>query len=76
MVKSRLGQALLQLEKNLAAVKREQQQAEVALTAWRGRWQNNRDRIAQRLELIETQLDQLTDEPAIDTPRLSVVGAI
>lgn len=75
MVKSRLGQSLLQLEKNLTAVRQEQQRAEAALTEWRERWLDNRDRISQRLELIETQLDQLAGEPAPQSPQFSIVGA-
>ena len=76
MVMSRLGQALLQLENKLSAVKQEQQQAAVAVAEWQNRWHGKRDRIAQRLELIGSQLDQLAEQSGTDTPRLTLVGEL
>ena len=76
MVKSRLGQSLLRLECSLAECRQAEQRADIVLDQWRERWFKNRDRIAHRLELIETQLDQLTGETDSNRPQLSVVGVM
>jgi hypothetical protein len=76
MVKSRVGQSLLRLESSLAECKQAEQRADIVLDQWRERWLKNRDRIAHRLELIESQLDQLTGEDHPKRPQLSVVGVV
>jgi hypothetical protein len=76
MVKSRLGQSLLRLERSLAKSRQSEQRADIVLAQWRERWLEHRDRIAQRLELIESQFEQLTGEGSNNPPKLSVVGVV
>jgi len=76
MVKSRLGQSLLRLECSLSESRQGEQQAEIVLAQWRERWLEHRDRITRRLELIESQLVELTGESDNNRPKLSVVGAM
>jgi hypothetical protein len=76
MVKSRLGQSLLRLECSLANSRQNEQRADIVLAQWRERWSEHRDRIGQRLELIESQLAQLTGETSHAPPKLSIVGVV
>lgn len=76
MVKSRLGQSLRRLERSLANSRQSEQRADIVLAQWRERWWEHRDRIGQRLELIESQLAQLTGETSHNPPKLSIVGVV
>jgi len=71
---SRLGQSLLRLHRTLEQSRTEQENVESLMKSWQARWSTRRDEIARRLELIESQLQQM-GRSAPPAPRLSVVGA-
>ena len=72
-VRSRIGQSLIRLQRNLEQTRHEEDQVESMFNTWQEKWSNRRDQIARRLELIETQLESLAGD-ADDSPRLAVVG--
>jgi hypothetical protein len=71
--KSRLGQSLLRLHKTLEQGRIAEEGVESLLSSWQKKWSARRDEIANRLELIEQQLDEM-GRPSPAGPRLSIVG--
>ncbi|MGE3316696.1 MAG: hypothetical protein AB7O26_16385 [Planctomycetaceae bacterium] len=71
--KSRLGQSLLRLHQTLEQGRAAEEGVETLLSSWQKKWSTRRDEIANRLELIEQQLDEL-GRPSTAGPRLSIVG--
>lgn len=76
MIKSRLGQSLLRLQQSLTRHRRQQQQADSAFVQWQNKWIGRRDQIAERLELIESKLGDLSGESKISVPQLTLVGGL
>jgi septation ring formation regulator EzrA len=74
-MKSRIGKSLLKLHRSLERNRRQDEQVETLFEGWQRKWTDHRSRITQRLELIETQLDELADG-ASSEPKLAVVGAL
>lgn len=72
--RSRLGESLLRLQRHLTESRRTQNAAENDFLCWQERWAHRRDQIAHRLELIDSQLEQLVQENA-PLPQLMLVGA-
>jgi len=72
--RSRVGESLRRLQQHLEAARRSEDQVEKQFEAWQEKWSSRRDQIAQRLALIDSQLEQLvqTNPPK---PQLSLVGA-
>lgn len=84
-VKSRLGQALLRIQQSLEEGRREEAETKSRYALWRKSWLDRRERIAERLEYLETQLDRRAPpggwsaspelaESAEQPPHLVVVG--
>lgn len=71
--KSRLGESLLRLQRHLTESRRTHDAAENEFLSWQERWADRRDQIAHRLELIDSQLEQLAQENA-PQPQLMLVG--
>lgn len=72
--KSRLGESLLRLQRHLTESRRTHDAAEHEFLSWQERWADRRDQIAYRLELIDSQLEQLVQENA-PQPQLMLVGS-
>jgi len=68
-----LGQVLLRLHRNLEHAQRTQQETERQFAVWQARWSTRRDQIAQRLALIDAELEKLPSPPRL-RPHLSVVS--
>jgi hypothetical protein len=71
--KSRLGQSLMRLHQTLEQGRVAEDGVESLLSSWQKKWSARRDEIANRLELIEKQLDEM-GRPMSSTPKLTVVG--
>ena len=71
---SRLGRSLIRIHKEKDHSIVETAQADVLFSTWQQKWASRREEIARRLEMIESQLADLTesDEPR---PQLSLVGS-
>jgi septation ring formation regulator EzrA len=74
-MKSRIGRSLLKLHRSLERNRRRDEHVETLFEGWQKKWVDHRSRISQRLELIETQLDELAD-PIPAEPRLALVGVL
>src|SRR4029077_10986833 len=72
--RSCLGATLLRLQQNLEQTQKVDNQAEVQFRSWQEKWSSRRDQIAQRLALIDSQLEQLVQNNR-QRPQLSLVGA-
>ena len=70
--RSRVGESLRRLQQNLEQTRKVESEAEQHFTAWQEKWSNRRDQIAQRLTLIDTQLEQLARDNR-QKPQLSLV---
>ena len=73
-VKSRLGRSLIRIHQGSVANHVQQQHAKQLFDEWKKRWAHRRDQIAHRLELIEAQLEELS-EPDHQHPQLAIVTA-
>ena len=71
--KSRLSHSLLRLHKSMEASRQHEQQMQRLFKNWEDRWSSQSTELAQRLEYIESQLSDLSDEEDA-SPRLSVVS--
>ncbi len=72
-VRSRLGKSLVQIHVCLEQTRQKEQNVDNLFLAWQEKWSSRRDQIAQRLALIESQLDELALKED-RTPRFSVIG--
>ena len=72
-VRSRLGESLIHIHFSLEQTRQEEQRVDNLFLAWQEKWSSRRDQIVKRLELIETQLEELARKET-RPPRLSVVG--
>lgn len=72
--KSRLGKSLVRLYQNLAVTKKVDPQREDEFELWQEKWSSRKDQIAQRLALIDLQLEQLVQNNRGDKPLLSLVA--
>lgn len=70
---SRLSESLRKIARNLTEARKSGQQAQDQLESWQRRWQARKSQIAQRLDLIDRQLDLLA-QAAPPRPQLSLVG--
>lgn len=73
LVKSRLGESLLRLQHNLDQTRHNAVLAQDQFDTWQERWSHRREQIARRLELIDSQLEQLA-QSNLPRPQLAVVG--
>ena len=73
-LKSRLDRALFRIHRLLEHERSRGEEAGALVDRWQSRWSLRWDQIAERLELIESQLD--TDTPArrSEAPQLALVG--
>ena len=72
-VRSRLGDSLIRLHNEVQQTKEQEQQTDDLFEQWQNQWKRRRQQIAERLELIERQLQPL-DPTGEEPPRLAVVG--
>jgi len=72
--KSRLGESLLRLHRRLEESRDEESRGENLFRIWQMKWFGRRDQISRRLELVESQLQRVSQQ-GTTTVRLSVVGA-
>lgn len=73
--KSRLGQSLLRLHHTLEMGRAAEEGVAGLLNSWQKKWSARREEIANRLEMIEQQLDKMGRPTQFESgPRLSVVG--
>jgi uncharacterized membrane protein YgaE (UPF0421/DUF939 family) len=72
--KSRLGESLLRLHRNLDQTRTTEQDAEDQFHQWQERWSDRKEQISRRLELIDRQLENLVQMHQ-RRPQLSVVAA-
>jgi len=70
---SRLGQSLIRLHQSLEQNRHCDMNIQSLFESWQQKWSSRRAQIARRLELIENQLEDLSDHPK-PAPRLAVVG--
>jgi L-lactate utilization protein LutB len=72
--RSRLGESLIRLQRHLVESRRSHDAAEDDFLSWQERWAHRRDQIAHRLELIDSQLEQLVQDNT-RFPQLTLVGS-
>ncbi|NOX56866.1 MAG: hypothetical protein GXP27_20980 [Planctomycetes bacterium] len=72
-VRSRLGDSLIRIHNEVQQAKDQEQRIDDLFEQWQGQWKRRREQIAERLEVIERQL-QPVDPSGDQTPRLAVVG--
>ncbi|HUG90372.1 MAG TPA: hypothetical protein VML55_06045 [Planctomycetaceae bacterium] len=72
-LKSRLDRALLRIHRVLEHERSRDGQAGELIDRWHARWSLRWDQISERLELIETQLDEDADRRTAG-PQLALVG--
>lgn len=72
--KSRLGESLLRLHRNLDQSRTTEQTAENQFHQWQERWSDRKEQISRRLEVIDRQLENLVKLHQ-HRPQLSVVTA-
>lgn len=70
--RSRIGASLRRLHDTLESTGRIESQVVSQFAAWQQKWSSRRDQIAQRLEVIDSQLEQLVQHH-LRPPQLSVV---
>lgn len=70
---SRLGQSLMRLHNSMEQNRNDDMNVQSLFESWQQQWSSRRTQIARRLELIENQLENLSDHPK-PAPRLAVVG--
>lgn len=73
--RSRLGGSLIRLHRSLNAARHAQDGADDTFEVFRRRWWKGRRRIADRLRMIDAQLQDLNAVQPVAGPRLAVVGA-
>ncbi|MGH7200018.1 MAG: hypothetical protein ACREJB_05400 [Planctomycetaceae bacterium] len=73
VTRSRLGQALLRLEQSLLETREQEQRMESLLSVWEQSWSARREQMTRQLEIIETQLNDLSGDDEI-APQLSLVS--
>ena len=66
-----LGRVLARLRKNVAQSQQLEDSMERQFAAWQARWSERRQQIANRLSLIDTELERLM--PAAPRPQLAVI---
>lgn len=72
LIRSRIGASLRRLHDTLETTGRAETQAADQFASWQRKWSSRRDQIAQRLEVIDSQLEQLVQHH-LRRPQLSVV---
>lgn len=72
--RSRVGESLRRLQQNLEQTRQVETVADEQFRVWQERWSARREQIAQRLEMIDSQLEQLSRHNP-QRPQLSLVGA-
>lgn len=72
--RSRIGASLRRLNSVLESSGRQEEEMADQFSAWQSKWSNRRDQIAQRLAVIDSQLEQLVQNH-LRRPQLSVVTA-
>lgn len=72
LARSRIGASLRRLHETLETTGRVETQAADQFAVWQQKWSSRRDQISQRLEVIDSQLEQLVQHH-FTRPQLSVV---
>ena len=75
-VRSRLGDSLIRLHKNIEQTRQREDQLEEMFENWQLRWSRRRDQIMGRLEMIESHLQEINKpNQEQSAPHLSIVGS-
>ena len=72
-VKSRLGDSLVRLHRELERTRQEECRCDNSFREWQAQWSKRRDLLSRRLQLIDDQLCKVADGES-ETPRFSLVG--
>ena len=72
-VRSRLGDSLIRIHHEVQQAKKQEQKIDDLFEQWQRQWKRRRQQIAERLAVIEQQL-QPADAADDSTPRLALVG--
>ena len=73
--RSDLGKSLLRLQHNLKLVKEKEICYENLATEWKNKLSNRREQISRKLKLLESQLDNIMQEPSAP-PQLAIVCSL
>lgn len=71
--RSRVGESLRRLQQTIEQTRQTSHQADEQFAAWHAKWTDRSDQIAQRLEMIDAQLEQVARQNQ-PRPQLSLVA--